>query len=393
MTDKRRRGKRSLRVAGMFAGIGGLELGLKRSGHEAVLMSEWDPAAQAVLRQRLPGVRLRGDIREIKRLPRIDLLTGGFPCQDLSLAGTRAGLAGERSGLLWEMFRLIDTAGPELVLFENVSNLLRLDRGAHMKGLLEALDMRGYRWAYRLVDSRGFGLPQRRLRVVILASCGDIDPAGVLFSDSVEPEFDDSIGKLESGSVYGFYWTEGKRGVGWARDAVPTIKGGSGLGIPSPPAVYIPHRAFAGKLTIEDAERLQGFRKGWTEVSLDGSRMRPGARWTMVGNAVSVPVSEWIGRRLALGTTKPSDLKLDEFKSPPMPRAACGDEEGWRSVDVSTHVSKGQHAPLGEFLRYDLEPLSQRAISGYLSRVESGQKRLPEKFLADLYAQQSSLAA
>jgi len=380
-------GGAKMRVAAMFAGIGGLEVGLERFGHETTLLSEWDMAAAAVLGKRFPGVPLRGDIREIRSLPKVDLLTGGFPCQDISFIGTRHGLAGQKSGLVWEMFRLVAKSRPHLVLLENVSNLLRLDRGEAMRSVLRELERLGYRWAYRLVDSRGFGLAQRRLRVVILASRGDIDPSAILFGRSVLPKFDDAMAEPDTGSLYGYYWTEGRRGVGWAKDAVPTIKGGSGLGIPSPPAIYSPATGISGTPSLEVAEALQGFARGWTDVNLKDRPLKPGERWRMIGNAVSVPLSEWIGEEIVNyvgGATPPGQL----FESGPLPNAAFGSaRNGWFRVDATTHVKVAEHQPLAAFLAEPLKPLSSKALRGYILRVESGNKALPKKFVADLKRQ------
>ena len=97
----------------------------------------------------------------------------------------------------------------------------------------------------------------------------------------------------------GFYWTEGNRGLGWAVDATPTLKGGSGLGIPSPPAIRLPNGGGICTPDIRDAERLQGFDADWTLVEGQDERRRNGQRWKMVGNAVSVPVFSWVGDRLS----------------------------------------------------------------------------------------------
>ncbi len=383
-----RRTGRSLRVAGLFAGIGGIELGLGSAGHHTELLCEIEPEAANVLRTRLPDPSLHGDITKLRSLPAVEVVAAGFPCQDLSLAGTRAGLAGTRSGLVGEVFRLIRRSKPEFLLFENVSHLLRLDRGAAIRSLLDTLEEHRYRWAYRLVDTRGFGIPQRRLRVIILASLGDVDPAGVLFTDEVEPDFDDTIGPLLDGYSYGFYWTEGKRGVGWAKDAVPTIKGGSGLGIPSPPAVFVVDTATAGTPTICDAERLQGFPQGWTDVPFDGKSVKLGSRWRMVGNAVSVPVAEWVGDALALpGCWDPDGRSTPLDPSRPMPHAAFGSRDGRFRAEVSTHVRSQGHEPITEFLQERLKPLSLRALDGYLHRARSGHKKFPPGFLKALEKQ------
>ncbi len=142
-----------MRVAGLFTGIGGLELGLHAAGHENVLFSEnWAPAA-AVLAARFAGIPNAGDVTRLISLPTIDLLTAGFPCQDLSQAGKTAGIDGEKSGLVGQVFRLIDSSRPNWVLLENVSFMLRLDRGSAMDRLVSAFEARGYRWAYRVVNS------------------------------------------------------------------------------------------------------------------------------------------------------------------------------------------------------------------------------------------------
>jgi DNA (cytosine-5)-methyltransferase 1 len=99
----------ALRV-GPFAGIDGIELALQQAGHEAVLLCESDQSAQRVLQERFADVPLEGDVREHRGLPEADLITAGFPCQDLSQAGLTAGIGGSRSGLVGEVLRRIDAA-------------------------------------------------------------------------------------------------------------------------------------------------------------------------------------------------------------------------------------------------------------------------------------------
>lgn len=97
----------TLTVAGLFAGIGGIEQGLHRHGHHTEFLCENDPGAQTVLRRRFPGVPVAGDVRAIRALPQVDVVPAGFPCQDLSQAGRTAGIVGARSGLVDEVFRLV----------------------------------------------------------------------------------------------------------------------------------------------------------------------------------------------------------------------------------------------------------------------------------------------
>src|SRR5262245_38452626 len=277
-----------MRVGALFAGIGGLELGLHEAGHQTVLACEiWEPAI-TVLRERFVNVPIHPDVRTLRSLPSgLDLLTAGFPCQDLSQAGMTAGISGKRSGLVDHVFRLLDRRRVPVVVLENVSFMLQLNRGAAMNSLTTAFEERGYRWAYRTVNSLAF-LPQRRERVFFVASCGDVEPENVLFGDDVVPPSTETT--LDT-HAHGFYWTEGTRGLGWAPDAVPTLKNGSTIGIPSPPAILMPGGQVI-KPDIRDAERLQGFPEGWTTSAPER------LRWSLVGNAVTVPVAQWLGRRL-----------------------------------------------------------------------------------------------
>jgi DNA (cytosine-5)-methyltransferase 1 len=106
-------------------------------------------------------------------IPQSGIITGGFPCQDLSVAGKRAGLGGERSGLFWQICRLLDETRAQNFILENVPGLLSSNNGADMAVVIEALVERGYRIAYRVLDAQHFGVPQRRRRVFIVGCLGD----------------------------------------------------------------------------------------------------------------------------------------------------------------------------------------------------------------------------
>lgn len=358
-------------VVSLFSGIGGLEIGLERSGFETNFFCEIDPAATAVLDEWYPEVPIHDDVETLQAIPQCEILTAGFPCQDLSLAGGKAGLGGSRSGLVGEVFRLIRGAKrkPRWLLFENVPYMLVLNRGAGMATLVDILEAEGYRWAYRVVDARSFGLPQRRQRVLLLASQSE-DPREVLFADEgVSNPVEDRPSRVEIGPAYGFYWTMGKMGAGWAREATPPIKGGSGLGIPSPPAIWLSANDFVGTPQIEDTERLQGFPKGWTSPVLDAPDVRPSARWRLVGNAVCPPMAAWVGERLQ----RPGHYNGGLDRPMPQgkwPRAAWGSRGTRRMVKISEWPFLGFSAPaLEDFLDAPLKPLSVRAASGFLSRA------------------------
>jgi len=386
-----------MRVAGLFAGIGGLELGLHDAGHETVIFSEnWAPAA-AVLTERFPQVPNIGDVRQIRSLPKIDILTAGFPCQDLSQAGRTEGISGAKSGLVDQVFRLIDRERPNWVLLENVSFMLRLDSGSAMTRLASALEERGYRWAYRVVNSLSF-LPQRRERVFLLASLKD-DPADVLFVDEAEPEL---IGTSLETHAHGFYWTEGVRGLGWGPNCIPTLKNGSTIGIPSPPAILLPNGEIVTP-DIRDAERLQGFRANWTKPAEHVGRAS--FRWALVGNAVTKPVASWVGKRLQRPARYDRSRDSEVVKGDKWPRAARLDDGKRREVRISDYPIWRSRPPLQEFLRHEPHLLSTRATAGFLSRIERSSLRFVPGFkdrvrahlahvrIVDEFAGKSMLAA
>jgi len=363
-----------LRVAGLFAGIGGLEVGLAEAGHRASLFCEVSPAARAVLSARFPGVPCEPDIRTLTSLPDdIELLVGGFPCQDLSQAGLTAGIDGARSGLVGRVFDLLDQRRVPWVLLENVSFMLQLDRGRALATLVEAFEERGYRWAYRVVNSLAF-LPQRRERVLFLATTTDTDPADVLLVDDVEAPA--RATSLDT-HAHGFYWTEGIRGLGWAPDAVPTMKNGSTVGIPSPPAVLMPDGTVVTP-DIRDAERLQGFPADWTKPA--EAVARASMRWSLVGNAVTTPVAGWLGRRLGdPGRYEAErDIALDAAKR--WPRAARFDGRQRHGVRIGVFPLWRERPSLADFLTWPGKPLSVRATRGFLDRTHRGSLRFVPGF-------------
>jgi len=261
-----------MKCVALFAGIGGIESGLEMSGFETEFLCEIDPAAQRVLKKRFPHAKLVEDVQKIQELPDCDVLTAGFPCQDISQAGPKKGIEGERSGLVKNVFRLIEDKSvdhrPEWILIENVSNIISLHGGDAMEYLTTSLERLGYSWAYRVLDARAFGVPQRRLRMVLVASRNG-DVKSVMFSQNVpDPPVDDKLGEIDETAFYGFYWTEGLLGLGWAKNAVPTLKNGSTIGIPSPPAIWIPAQDLFGTPDIRDAERMQGFPVDWIMIFL-----------------------------------------------------------------------------------------------------------------------------
>ena len=394
---------KGLSVVGLFAGVGGLELGLELAGHRTSLLCELMPHARAVLsaaRKRADDYRAFAqatmvvDVTSRKlaaSLPdRFDLLAAGFPCQDLSQAGKTNGINGRRSSLIGHVLRLLKrrrrSTRPRWIVLENVSFMRHLGGGVGMDVVLNGISRLGYAWAYREIDTLAFGLPQRRKRLFIVACLqGDGDPRRVLLEGDVEPDTSRTGAGWQDGRACGFYWTEGNRGVGWADDAVPTLKGGSGLGIPSPPAIILPPNGELVVPTIRDAERLQGFPRGWTQPASQADHGGERTRWLMVGNAISVPVAQWIGGRLSLAS------QPLEREDEPLPAGSKWPAAAWQINPSGPRfaaavggwpVRKARTSLLSVLAEEQtIRPaLSLKAASGFLSRFEASNllKRDPE---------------
>ena len=183
----------NLTAVSLFAGIGGFDLALKNAGVKVTASVEIDNKCRDVLAKHFPETMLFSDIKDVTGdqlraagfIPERGIITAGFPCQDLSVAGLRKGLAGSRSGLFWEIIRLVDKTQPRYLIIENVAGLLSSQSGRDLGIVIEALVERRYGIAWRVLDSQHFGVPQRRRRVFIVASLGEHrSPVEILF----EPE-------------------------------------------------------------------------------------------------------------------------------------------------------------------------------------------------------------
>lgn len=316
----------------LFSGIEGFAEGLRRADIETVWSVEIDRHCRSVSAKHFPGVEQFEDVCTVgnHNLRSVDLICGGFPCQDLSVAGKRAGLAGERSGLWHEFRRILAELTPQWVLIENVPGLLSSNGGADMAVVLTGLAELGYGWAYRVLDAQYFGVAQRRRRVFIVGCLGDTRrPAEVLFepqscdgnsasrkatgpnlagtlgggSDGIGRRSEDDpnlvMATLNSGGTDGGFRTEpGEHLVAHTLSSEGADAGedGTGRGTPLVVAHTLMNHGVSQnqirRLTPTECERLQGFPDGWTDGQADSIRYR------QLGNAVCVPVVEWIGKRI-----------------------------------------------------------------------------------------------
>lgn len=161
-----------MRHASFFSGVGGLDLGFEKAGIETVSVCEIDPYASSVLAERFPDAPNLGSITEVQAhdIPEADIWSGGFPCQDLSVAGKRAGFSGKRSSLAFTFLNLVEQRRPRWILLENVPGLFTSNKGADFARLLHEMEQLRYSVAWRTLDAQYFGVPQRRRRVFIVAS-------------------------------------------------------------------------------------------------------------------------------------------------------------------------------------------------------------------------------
>ena len=164
-----------MKVLDLFSGIGGFALGLEAAGFKTAAFCEIDDYAQKVLKKNWPRVPIYDDVRRITadRLVsdgiRVDVITGGFPCQDISTAGTKSGLDGKRSGLWSECARLLGDVRPRYAIFENVTNLLAGDRGDWFKRVLWDISSVGYDAEWHCIPASAIGAHHHRDRVWIVA--------------------------------------------------------------------------------------------------------------------------------------------------------------------------------------------------------------------------------
>jgi len=383
----------------LFTGIGGFDLACERAGIETLWQVEIDDKCQTTLAKHFPNATRYKDVTEVGRhnLSPVDIITGGFPCQDLSVAGKRAGLAGSRSGLWSHFHRIIQELNPRWVVIENVPGLLSSNGGRDFAVVLRGLEDIGYHASWRVLDAQYAGVAQRRRRVFVVASLGDYGCIPVLFesesvswnppsrqeagkvtptlsssgtgtsrtsNDRTEAEFcvisgqslpesndvsptldtshnnrqphifqaqgrskyvegDDKAAALranshqqdvdlvnvcttirssgpmnddnaaQAGHLVESYWDGGQ-----VADTLDVSAISKGQMMPDKRRFPCVMQSGVRRLTPTECERLQGFPDGWTTMHKDTNRYK------QLGNAVAVPVVEWIINRIAARTPR-----------------------------------------------------------------------------------------
>ena len=297
-----------LRVASFFSGIGGLDLGFQNAGIAVNFQCEIDEFGNSILKRHWPDVRRVTDIRGIANgteVPDAELWCAGFPCQDVSLARARQrdGLNGQHTGLFYDFARLLDDARPPVVVLENVPGLLSSHGGRDFGIILSTLAEFGYGVAWRVLDSQFFGVPQSRRRLYIAGyTGGPARAAALLFESERSTRNAETSGRPRKKAVSPFQEVTGDPNIG---PVVPKV--GYCLAATSGrhtgtdwSRTYVTYPDAVRRLTPLEAERIQGFPDGWTVPEGKTSQEiadLDSPRYAALGNAVTVPVAEWIGRR------------------------------------------------------------------------------------------------
>ena len=255
------------RLNSFFAGIGGFDIGFERHGFETKYLCEINPFCNNVLKKHWPNVKKAMDICkiDIKDIPDAEVWCGGFPCQDISVArgnSVRLGLKGSRSGLFYQFSELIEAKLPEVVIIENVAGLFNSNKGRDFGVILQRMSSLGYAVAWRLFNSRYFGVPQSRPRVYLCCWKNNPIKAMHVMFESVKlpkPENERKAFLTEDTLEYEYpkvpkvayclAATSGRHtGTDWSR-------------------TYIVCHDGVRRMTPKEYERLQGFPDDWTMVS------------------------------------------------------------------------------------------------------------------------------
>jgi DNA (cytosine-5)-methyltransferase 1 len=170
----------------LFSGYGGFSIVCEKYGIETIGFSEIEKQAIAVLKNKYPNIKNYGDINEINcdELPDFDLLTGGSPCQDLSVAGKQAGLAGERSGLFFQIIRILKEKQPANFIWENVKGALSSQNGWDFARVQIEMAEAGYAFQWQVLNAKYFGVPQSRQRVFVIGHLGNKCPREIFFEQT-----------------------------------------------------------------------------------------------------------------------------------------------------------------------------------------------------------------
>lgn len=268
-------------IGSLFAGIGGFDLGFERAGYKTAWQVELDADCREVLARHFPSAHRHDDVRTAgaHNLARVDVITAGFPCQDVSSMGARAGLAGARTGLFWEVCRIAEEIRPQWLVLENVVGLLNSNAGQDFGTVIQALAERGYVGCWRVLDSQYFGVAQGRRRVFVVAGLGRQPPIGLLADAAPVDAIPRTLAPSQTS----------RPADGWPAYCLLAKSAPSIIALSCETLVC--HRGGRGAMV----ERARVSDVAGIPVGLDARDHREARA---AGNAVCVPVARWIAQHL-----------------------------------------------------------------------------------------------
>ena len=305
-------------LAGLFSGVGGIELGFKKAGAEVVFSNDIDEKASITFNLNHKNALFVEDLIELpsKSIPKFDILTGGFPCQAFSVAGYRKGFGDPRGNIFWEIARVIDAKKPSVIFLENVKNLVNHDSGKTFKVIKSALEERGYHLKFEVLNSLDYGnVPQNRERIYIVGFRSRKQYENFKFPSRInlKSELKDFI-DFENRVPDCYYYTEenymysdllknvkSKQTVyQWRRRYVrenksgvcPTLTANMGTGGHNVPLIKARHGI--RKLTPRECFNLMGFPKSFKIPDTTANSHL----YKQAGNSVVVPVIERIAKEI-----------------------------------------------------------------------------------------------
>ncbi|MDR0476958.1 MAG: DNA (cytosine-5-)-methyltransferase [Desulfobulbaceae bacterium] len=292
-----------MRYLSLCSGIEAATVAWRSLGWQAVGFAEIEPFPCAVLAHHYPDVKNYGDFTKIdtEKLPPVDLVVAGTPCQDFSIAGRRAGMDGNRGSLTWQFARLVGKLRPQWLVWENVPGILSIDSGRGFGAFIGRLAKLGYGVAYRILDAQYFGVPQRRRRVFVVGYFGDWRCAAAVLFERHSLSGHPAPGREERSEVAGTFTScayDG--GIGCRPDLAASglvqvtqaLTGRLGCGGQN--------RSMVRRLAPRECERLQGFPDDYTAITYRNKPGADGPRYKALGNSMAVPVMRWIGERIRI---------------------------------------------------------------------------------------------
>ncbi len=304
-----------MKVGGLFAGIGGIELGFKNAGFDIAWANEIDKKASITYRLNHKHKLFEKDLNDLQtsEVEPVDILTGGFPCQAFSIAGYQKGFRDDRGNIFFQILRFVDDLEPKIVFLENVKNLVSHDKGRTFKRICLELEDRGYTLKYKVLNSAEYGdVPQNRERIYIVAFKDKNVAERFSFpkpkkltkkvTDLIEKSVDEKYYYKNSryyeqlkeemknrDSVYQWrrvYVRENKSKV------CPTLTANMGTGGHNVPLII--DEKDIRKLTPRECARFQGYSDSFKFPP----KLANSALYKQIGNSVTVPVIEAIANEI-----------------------------------------------------------------------------------------------